>query len=310
MILTEKMYVGRRYFFSPYNPYKAQFNYIGNKYDLDFKSDGAGTVIATFESSLVRSSDYGLTWSYEKKPEYQKTLTDSRFPSEVDLESRLAYCGNGQWVHAFARLAPNVSVRSTDLYISRSTDNGDSWTSPTRLAGIYEQGGYTNNLRFLGDLAAEGSNVIIVYKDSFDAPYPLAVQTSGDAGATWSRRTDISSVLDYDAVLSLDFRDGKSVLLTDRGGDILAARSLDSGATWDGLSDVAHNLNATELIPDVVAGPDGSHLAVFEVNGTEGTSNAGRHIQTARSTDNGATWQLSSYIDMRVNAAQDWQLFE
>jgi len=227
----------------------------------DCWDDLGGTIGWDSDILVSRSTDNGATWT-PVAPLNTNATTDSG----DDRWANLATDGSGNWVAVWRS---NDSLGGTigedsDILVSRSTDNGATWTAPAALD--------TN--------AATDSGV--------DTSPKLATDRWGNWVAVWTSRGSLGGTIGTD-------------------DDILVARSTDNGVTW--TTPAALNTNAAtdsgaDFSPDVTTDGASNWVIVWVSNddfcGTIGTDG---DILVSRSTDNGLTWTAPAPLNS--NAATD-----
>ena len=201
-----------------------------------FVSPSPGVVLAVgFAPAFVlRSMDYGLTWSLAYN------MQNASGTAPVD-------CGNGTILVAHSR--------ATDCHIARSTDLGSHWAYSALLAGataalsmaylgngvvvcgtsgnagIYRSTDYGTTWSLVRnvDNASEVRSMVYVGEDIVIAGSgPNGwLEISTDAGLTWAPLTQLSAVTVY-SLFSL----GNGIVMAGTGNECKVFRSLDFGASW------------------------------------------------------------------------------
>jgi len=76
----------------------------------------------------------------------------------------------------------NSSTGDYDIYFSKSTDNGSTWTAPKRV----DTAAFVSDQRY-PDITVDGSGkIVIVWQDNRKGDWDIFSATSTDGGATWS----------------------------------------------------------------------------------------------------------------------------
>ena len=300
-------------------------------------TDGAGNWVAVWQSDedmegaigadwdilVARSTDSGATWTAPTA-----LNTNATTDSGNDLRAQVTTDGAGNWVaawHSWDDLGGTIGT-DDDLLVSRSTDNGVTWTAPAPLntnAATDSRGDGFPQVTTDG----EGNWVAVWF--SFENPggvwadeYIQAARST-DNGATW---TD-PAALTTNATTDSAWWDQNPQLATDGAGnwvavwftedrlnrtisddhDILMARSTDSGATWTAVAPLNTNAvpdRGNDYVPQVTTDGAGNWVAVWYSYEKPGGGISEDHdLLVARSTDNGATW--TDPANLNTNAATD-----
>jgi hypothetical protein len=278
-------------------------------------TDGLGTWLATWSSSdeqgansgsdhdifIARSEDDGMTWS---APE---CLNDCSVNAGLDEHPRLSTDGNGNWIALWASkdtLGGTVGS-DEDIFFSRSTDNGFTWSEDAALNTDADSDSDLDDYepQITTDGAGTWVAVWLVYDHATGARRDLLSSRSLDNGETWSTpdvlnagvasqgrprlTTDglgtwIAAWATYDDPVSGDY-------------DVFYSRSTNGGLTW---SDSAR-LNAhgdydgdIDWDPQITTDSQGNWLAVWSSYYNLGgwIRHYGANILYAHSVDNGQTW--------------------
>ena len=253
--------------------------------------------------------------------------TNAAADSGTDEGPQVATDGGGNWVavwHSREPLGlPSIGV-DLDILVSRSVDNGATWTDPAALN--------SNAISDIGDDSSPqvttdgGGNWLAVWHSwdtlggTIGADTDILVARSTDNGATWTPpaalNTNAGTDSGYDRYPQVTtdgagnwlavWHSNENLNGAGTDADILVSRSTDNGVIWSAPS--ALNANATsdsgnDEHPQVTADGGGNWVAVWHSN--ENLSGAGTDadIVTARSTDNGATW--TTPVALNTNAVSD-----
>jgi len=254
---------------------------------------------------VSRSSDNGATWS-------PQAYLDSGAPGGESFDDRYPYVasnGSGTWIANWRRDAGDA-----DIYFSRSTDDGATWTVPALPhADFLTDNGLDDEGRTASD---GGSNWVMVWLSfsNLGGVIPFSgnifVSRSADDGQTWSAPTYLNSNAPDDTAFQLD---SDPSIASDKQGhwvtvwwseaslgatigtdaDILVARSTDNGATWSpaaALNTDAATDSRADTNPTIVTDGNGRWVVVWTANEAPG-------FLVAESRDNGATWSAPQPIN-------------
>jgi len=290
-----------------------------------------GSGIGTDDDILVaRSTDNGATWTAPAA-----LNTNAATDSGWDSDPQVTTDGGGNWVAVWDSdvnlFVPGVgyTLFDYDLLVSRSTDNGATWTPLASLNtnAVTDSGGdYAPQVTTNG-----GGNWLAVWHSTDDlggtigTDADILMARSTDNGATWTDPAALNTGAGPDSGRS----DYRPQVTTDGGGnwvavwysnnpnvgsggigtdyDIVVARSTDNGATWT-VPAVLNTNAATDSgrddVPQVTTNGAGNWVAIWsseeDLGGTIGTDN---DILLARSTNNGASW--TAPVTLNTNATTD-----
>jgi arylamine N-acetyltransferase len=272
-------------------------NDTGQDYVPDIATDSEGNWVAVWEAEhgnggplgydfdlfVARSTDNGATWT-DPTPLNTNAATDSG----SDYLPCLATDRNGNWVVAWDS---NDSLGGAidwdqDILVSRSTDNGATWTAP---APLNTNAATDSGNDYYPDVATDGNDNWVTAWHSDDTlggtiwlDEDILVSRSMDNGATWTDPTPLNT----NAASDQGF-DSYPIVATDGQGDwvtvwmsgdtlggtigtdydVLVARSTDNGETWS--APIPLNTNATtdsgaDYYPTVATDGDGHWVAAWE----------------------------------------------
>ena len=178
---------------------------------------------------------------------------------------------------------------NSDIYYTRSTDGGSSWTATQRIT-------WTSGFSYVPCIAADSpDNLHIVWNDTTPANGEIYYKKSTNQGASWtaSQRLTWTSGLSSWPTIALGSFGHVYVSWDDTtpgNHEIYLKKSKDEGATWSSNLRLTWNSGDSEF-PDIVLDPSGN-AHVFWQDKTPGNS----EIYYKRSTDEGASWTASRRI--------------
>jgi Neuraminidase (sialidase) len=303
-------------------------------------ADGSGNWVATWESFenlggvvgtdldifVSRSIDNGVIWS---TPATLNTNADS--DSGPEQAPQVTTDGLGNWVAVWVsgeNLGGTAGI-DNDIFVSRSTDDGVTWTAPATLnTNSDSDSGHDGSFGF-PQVATDGlGNWIAVWSSpenlggTIGTDWDIFVSRSSDSGATWSApetlNTNASSDVwwDEDPKLTTD-GSGNWVCVwwsnenlggtAGTDGDIFFSCSTNNGTTWSTVATLNTNADSDsggDYYPCVSTDGSGHWVTLWNsdenLNGTAGTDN---DIFASHSTDNGVTW--TDPATLNTNADSD-----
>ena len=179
-----------------------------------------------------------------------------------------------------------------EIYAKRSTDNGATWGSDTRL---------TNNASLSEEpsVAVSDSVVLVAWQDNRDGNTEIYLKRSTDSGLTWGSDTRLTNAADssLSPTLALSGTAGHLVWedLRDGNREIYTKRSTDGGMTWGSDARLSNNPSSSQW--PVVAVSGGAVHAVWW-----DTRDGGIYkVYYRRSTDGGATWGAETRLSNTAN---------
>ena len=299
----------------------------GNWVVVWYSDENLGDTAGTDEDIFVsRSSDNGVTWSA-----VQTLNSNAISDSGDDFFPNVITDGKGNWIavwHSDETFGDTIGG-DYDIFFSRSTDNGVTWSAVQTLNSNAASDDSGSGDDDSPSVTTDGNGNWVTVWYSFEdldgagsGDSDIFVSRSTDNGATWS----IVQVLNSNAA-SDSGDDYNPKVLTDGNGncvvvwqsgdtlggttgtdsDIFFSRSTDNGVTWSAVQ--ALNSNATpdsgaDELPSIITDGNGNWVAVWQsrenLGGTAGTD---YDIFFSRSTDDGATW--SAVQTLNSNATTD-----
>lgn len=271
-------------------------------------TDGAGHWVATWHTAMngegynayvANSLNGGASWSDPVE------LTAGAPPdSGLWRTPYVATDGAGAWLALWSSEDDLGGVIGTDsdILVSRSVDNGATWTAPapfnTDAATDPETGfeGFDNSARAAADGA--GNWVAVWKKSSGD----IVSSRSNDGGVTWSD----PQLVGYGAQPRIA-NDGAGTWLAvwhGRSGtydaEILVSRSTDAGANWTypvHLNTNADTDDGDDFYPQLATDGGGNWVVVWYSWDSLGPTGPDVDIFSAHSSDNGLTWSAPAPLN-------------
>jgi len=266
---------------------------LANQVDPAIAADASGTVHAVWQDFrdgshdvyYANSSDDGATWTdpNARVSDLVGTAGQSN-PALVTDAAGVAYAA---WEDSRNIFGPP----HLDVYFSKSTDGGQTWTTPNVRVNDNLTGNQLHPV-----LAVDGAGgVYAAWEDWRTGEPDIYFARSLDGGGTWSGSQRIND----DATAESQYRPalarspGGILLLVWRdfrdqgigGTDIWSARSTDGGAVWSANVQVSDAVTTDADYPDVAVDPSGRfHVAWVEGRGI------GAQVYYVNSTDGGLSW--------------------
>jgi hypothetical protein len=221
------------------------------------------------EIYFKRSLDGGETWESDRR------LTDD--PAISSLPGILVQGANAHVLWFDTRDGAN----NFEIYYKRSTDAGATWGPDTRLT-------YDDAFSWYQSIAATGSDLHVVWRESRAGNYDVFYKRSGDSGLTWGADTNLSQAPGSSEtpcitasgsllhVLWFDNRDGGAY-------EIYHKRSTDRGTSWGSDARLTDD-------PGVSFGPCAAAQDSMVHVVWQDSRDGNWELYYKRSTDQGLTW--------------------
>ncbi|HKQ49008.1 MAG TPA: sialidase family protein [Phycisphaerae bacterium] len=287
-----------------------------------YSNEDVGGVIHTdYDILFIRSTDNGTTWTGVQVLN-TNAVTDG---ATRDHGVQLVTDRQGTWVATWITEDGPTSMSEEDLLVSRSEDNGISWSPPAllNLNGAADTG---RDLR--PHLATDRlGNWVAVWQSNEDlggnlgTDHDIFFTRSADNGATWTLPAALNTNADTDMGGDSDPRvatDGAGHWITvwrssldgslGTDGDLVFALSVDNGATWSAPAPLNSNADG-DNDHDIAIDPQRGWVVVWQsyedLGGTTGTEG---DIFVSLSTDQGTTWSPPALFN--TNASTDGQGYD
>ena len=239
----------------------------GGSLNAQIAVDKNGNINVVWEDDIAGHSDISFSRS---------TDNGLNFSPPMNLSNPLGNCiANSNTPRIGLDIAANINVvwsndcgGNFDIFLSRSADNGASFSSPKNLSGTP---GSSGNPQLFVDAAG---NINVVWEES--SPADIFFVRSGDAGATFSSAQNLShnSGPSTNAWLTVDAGANINVAWEDTtpgNRDILFTRSTDSGATFLSTPlNLSNNSGLSEAVQ--IAADKSGDINVAWQDGTPGVS--------------------------------------
>jgi hypothetical protein len=247
---------------------------------VELATDGAGNWVAATTGPFVsRSSDNGDTWTV---PVLIPGASASA--GAWAYEPCVVTAGDGTWLIAWSQTEEGGGFETANVMLSRSTDNGATWSAAAPFASNVADDEYTNRPR----LATDGSgNWMAAWHESdpINGDDDIRFTTSTDNGVTWAPVQWLAAFMPFDAIdqnwpdVATDGTGNWVVSYNEMGTVALnwrikVWRSTNFGGSWSGPSSLAMTLGLG--IADIDTGGPGSFVNVHsELTSIVGTSDDG-----------------------------------
>jgi hypothetical protein len=234
-----------------------------------------------YEIFYKRSTDGGTTWG-----------SDTRLTFDDSISSFAEVLSLGNNVHVVWH---DYRDGTYEIYYKRSTDEGTTWGSDTRLTNDTGRSLYPS-------VAALDTNVYVVWHDTRDGNYEIYYKRSTDQGMSWGpdTRFTVNDSCSFYPVVSASV---SNVYVTWEEGrdqgypntELYYKISQDGGTTW-GLDTRLTNNTGRSTLPFIWVRNSSVYLVWEDWRDENG------EIYYKRSTDGGITW----LADTRLTNQLDW----
>ena len=245
-----------------------------------------------------RNSDIFFSKSSDSGVSFSRPVAITNYKQGIKQEPRIAVSGKNMYI-----IWSDYSFGAAEIYFTKSTDNGVTFSTPIALGTSFGAAGETR-------LSAYGDNVYVLWVGSANGVTAGAVlfKTSNDGGSTFSNTTSLSStgiaskpemsisgnnvyVVWYNSTLT------NGNVIDDQ---ILFTRSTNNGAHFSSPVNLSNNPNSFSSRPQIDASGKNVYVAWLE-SGPNHTLNIA-DTYFARSVDAGATFNTPIKLSNNVAA--------
>ncbi len=227
---------------------------------VTFAGDTAKAGLITFSSRMNISNMPGF----------------SSFPSVTTIGSNL-----------YLVWQDSVNGDNNDIFFSKSTDGGSTWSSPLNLTPT--RGSFIND-ELTPRIATDGANLYVTYTFTASGSPEIFFLKSTDGGSTWSTPINISNNSSFSGSPDIiTVGNDLYVFWKDRAPgafSLFFSKSTDGGNTWSTPQFIARDIDAPPR-----AATDGTNLyVVWNDNFVPPPNGKFAEVFFSKSTDGGSTW--------------------
>src|SRR3989442_1444232 len=162
-----------------------------------------------------------------------------------------------------------------DILFARSTDSGSNFGSPVNLSN-------NPGTSVFPKIAADGSNVYVVWSDNSPGTFDILFARSTDGGATFGSPVNLSGGVGFSFQPKIITSGSNIFVIWGTGCSVLFVRSADNGASFSSPINLSNGVGCGTSPADIAAS-NGNLDVVFR-------SGPASDIFLVRSTDNGASF--------------------
>lgn len=264
----------------------------------------------------ARSTDIGATWSAPQLLNQTGVGDGSN-----DGSPQIAADGAGNWVVVWqSESDPAVTTSMGDVYCSRSTDAGATWSYPEVISTEVAGPEWDFGPQVATDRAGNWTVLWQRADDSGEIDARIVAVHSSDGGATWSdprvygtgvpgwtlgkTNVQLAGGNAGEWVAVLHSTENPCGAAADR--DIFAMRSNSDGQIWTPPSWLNTNASSdmqSDYFPHVATNGHGNWVTVWQTREDIGGAGTDMDLFVARSTDGGVSWSDPALLNL--NAAVD-----
>lgn len=235
------------------------------------------------EIFVAHSSNGGK--KYRKKLNLSDNATDDSANPSVAIEGSNVYV---VWTY--------LGSNTGDIFFTRSTDLGDTWSVPVNLSDDV-------NPCFYPEVRVDAGVVYVSWEESTATATEVMFRRSPDGGVSFEPEVNLSSSLGRSGFPKLETQGGNVFVLwedeSDGDADLFLRRSLDQGQTFEPVVDLSNDVGNSVHSALAV---DGS---VVVVAWTDFGAQLGE-IQLRRSGDSGASFGAPLNLSNTVDSVSQW----
>ena len=208
----------------------------------------------------------------------QPALAQLTFGAPLDLSNNLGDSRQPEiaavGTNAYAVWFDN-SPGNFDILFARSTDSGSNFGSPVNLSN-------NPGTSVFPKIAADGSNVYVVWSDNSPGTFDILFARSTDGGATFGSPVNLSGGVGFSFQPKIITSGSNIFVIWGTGCSVLFVRSADNGASFSSPINLSNGVGCGTSPADIAAS-NGNLDVVFR-------SGPASDIFLVRSTDNGASF--------------------
>ena len=244
---------------------------------------------SSYPKIVASGNNIYVTWSFTvTKKDYDVLFTKSTdggatftTPANISNNSgdsglpQLAVSGNNVYV-----AWENIGLGNFDVFVAKSTDNGNSFTFPVNVSNNEAPSGAPQ-------IIASGNNIYVSWMDKTSGNYDVFVAKSSNAGSIFGTPINVSKTLKDSgyqqmAASGTDIYVVWTETISNENYDVFFAKSTDGGSTFDAPVNISNNVGPSAWAQ--VTAQNNIYVAWED-------STAGNYdIFIAKSTDGGSTF--------------------